>query len=102
MTAINKDLIHICSGWISYGPSNKFIARFKYGKGGIKSFIKFLVENFTEEEYFGRLDAGESPLKVLESKGYLLPHIKTMLRKEGYPVTVAGWEMYIKSRTAAY
>lgn len=74
----------------------KFVARFK--RGGKASFLTFLVKNFTVEEYFGRLDAGESPLKILESKGYLLPHIKKLLKEIGYEVSVVGFQQYIEDQ----
>mgnify|MGYP003340300401 CR=1 FL=1 len=49
----------------------KFVARFK--RGGRGSFLSFLCKNFTVEEYFSRLNSGENPLDILESKGYILP-----------------------------
>ena len=79
---------------VNYG--GKFVARFK--RGGKASFLTFLVKNFTVEEYFSRLDAGESPLKILESKGYLLPHIKKLLKEIGYEVSVAGFSLYIEDQ----
>ena len=79
---------------VNYG--GKFVARFK--RGGKASFLTFLVKNFSVEEYFGRLDAGESPLKILEAKGYLLPHIKKILKGSGYEVSVAGFKQYIEDQ----
>lgn len=74
----------------SYG--GKFVARFK--RGGRGSFLTFLCKHFTVEEYFSRLDAGEPPLKILESKGYILPHIQRWLKQDGYPVTREGYEQF--------
>ena len=74
----------------------KFVARFK--RGNRQSFLAFLVKNFTVEEYFARLDAEETPLKILESKGYLLPHIVTWLKQRGYPVTVEGYKAFINDQ----
>lgn len=71
-----------------------FVARFKYN-GGYKTFMNFLIKNFTCEEYFGRLDAGESPLSVLESKGFVSPHVKKLLKRLGYPTTSAGQKQYL-------
>ena len=76
--------------------NGKFVARFKYSKAGKGTFITFLCKNFTVEEYFSRLAGGEAPLKIVESKGYLLPHIKKHLRERGYPVTVAGFNQLIQ------
>lgn len=75
----------------------KFVARFK--RGGRGSFITFLCKNFTVEEYFGRLDAGEAPLTILESKGYLLSHIKRWLKEGGYEVSLAGFRKFANDRS---
>ena len=80
--------------------TNKFIARFKYAKGSKASFLTFLTKNFTVDEYFGRLAKGESPLPILQSKGYIQPHIKKHLKELGYPVTQAGFEQLIQDDVA--
>ena len=80
--------------------TNKFIARFKYAKGSKASFLTFLTKNFTVEEYFGRLEKGESPLTILQSKGFIQPHIKKMLKAQGYPVTNAGFEQLVQDNVA--
>ena len=74
----------------------RFVARFKYKKSAIGSFIAFIRKNFTVEEYFGRLDAGEGPLTIAESKGYVLPHIRKWLRDRGYPETQEGFAQWRK------
>lgn len=74
----------------------KFVARFK--RGGRGSFLTFLCKNFTVEEYFARLDAGEPPLKILESKGYVSPQVRKLLASIGLPPTMQGREQYIMSR----
>ena len=76
--------------------NGKFVARFKYARGGKGTFITFLCKNFTVEEYFNRLAGGEAPLTIVESKGYLLPHIKKHLKELGYPVSVAGFNQLIQ------
>ena len=78
----------------------KFVARFKYAKGSKASFLTFLTKNFTVDEYFGRLAKGESPLPILQSKGYIQPHIKKHLKELGYPVTQAGFEQLIQDDVA--
>ena len=62
-----------------YG-NNEFVARFKYVKfaGAFKSF---LIKNFTTDEYFSRYKAGESPLDILESKGFVTPQAKKLCKK---------------------
>jgi len=84
------------SEYINY--QGKFVARFKYQKASKGSFLTFLAKNFTVEEYFGRLEAGEAPLKIVESKGYLLPHIKKYLKQNGYEVSKAGFDQYIQEQ----
>ena len=87
------------SEYVSY--NGRFVARFKYNRGARGGFLTFLAKNFTVEEYFARLDAGELPLKILESKGYLLPFIKKVLKKAGYPTTPDGAHRYIKDQVEA-
>jgi len=76
----------------------KFVARFKYG--GMVAFKKFLRENFTVEEYFGLLDDGLPPLKVLETKGYVNPKVAIILKMRGYPMTLEGQDRMIKDDIA--
>ena len=98
MTKFTKDNLVVEGKYLTYFPTGhantpyadrKFVARFKYG-GGIGSFATCLRKKFTVEEYFARMDAGESPLPIAQSKGYLLPHIKKWIKQAGYPVTKAG------------
>lgn len=77
----------------------QFVARFK--RGGRGSFLTFLVKNFTVEEYFSQLNSGVAPLKILETKGYLLPHIKRLLKESGYEVSLAGFNKLIEDRVDA-
>ena len=80
----------------------RFVARFKYAKGDKASFIRFLVKNFSVEEYFGMLDAGKAPLEVLQTKGYVQSHVKRILKSLGYEPTLAGQEKYLADRVAQY
>jgi len=87
-----------------YNPNKyhgEFVARFKHQPGAAGTFQTFLIKNFTVEEYFGRLSAGEAPLTVLESKGYILPHIKKWLKEGGYPVTQEGYKQFLVAQRAA-
>jgi hypothetical protein len=55
--------------YLSY--KGKFVARFKYSGMLMAPFKKFLIKNFTEEEYFIRLsNPRETPMGIMESKGY--------------------------------
>lgn len=62
-----------------YG-NNEFVARFKYQKYA-GAFKNFLIKNFTTDEYFSRYNAGESPLDILESKGFITPQAKKLCKK---------------------
>ena len=77
----------------------KFVARFKYG--GMVAFKKFLRDNFTVEEYFGLLESGMAPLKVLETKGYVSPKVARILKMRGYPMTLEGMNKMIEDDIAA-
>ena len=64
--------------YLNYGLSEstkQFVARFKYSRGDRASFTKFLIANFTVEEYFSRLNAGETPVGILRSKGWVSPMV---------------------------
>jgi hypothetical protein len=79
--------------------NGRFVARFK--RGGRASFISFLCKNFTVEEYFAELDAGLTPLQVLQNRGYILPHIVRWLKQQNYPVTAAGYKKFITDQSTA-
>ena len=96
MTKFVRDSFRNSNGYITY--NDKFVARFKYKRDGAGSFVTFLIKNFTVEEYFDAYDAGIAPLKIVESKGYLLPHIKRWLKEFGYPVSQAGYKQYLNDR----
>ena len=103
MTAFTKENLINGNGWISYvaaDGSQKFVARFR--TAGTGTFMTFLRKNFTVEEYFAALDAGESPLNIAQAKGYLLPHVKRTLKEYGYEVSVSGFNAYIADRVASY
>lgn len=93
MTAFTKENLIIEGKYLTYMPdgnysSSKFVARFR--TAGVGSFATCLRKNFTVEEYFARMDAGESPLPIAESKGYILPHVKRWMKEGGFPITPAG------------
>ena len=102
MTQFTKENLIKEGKYLFYAPTggtykdHKFVARFR--TAGVGSFATCLRKNFTVEEYFARLDAGESPLPIAQSKGYLLPHIKRWLKKDGYPVTTAGYNAWFKNQ----
>ena len=80
-TRFDRKEFHYHGGYLTYGTpwtnESKFIARFKYGATRNKpSFLSFLIKHFSQEEYFARHEAGESPLEILKSKGYVSPNLK--------------------------
>lgn len=90
----DKNLFNFDGMYLTYGPERRFVARFKYRMGGKASHQSFMIKHFTVEEYFQRMDAGESPLAILQSKGYILPHIKKWMKRDGYPVTKEGYDLW--------
>ena len=100
MAKFIKEEFNFYGMYLTYGQDRKFVARFKYAKDGKGSFVTFLIKNFTVEEYFDRHAAGEAPLSILESKGYVSPHIKKILKAQGYEPTIAGKDRYILDQMA--
>jgi hypothetical protein len=100
MTQFDKTKFHGAT-LVHYSGSGeyRFVARFKYG--GKAAFLKFLAENFTVEEYFQELDKGTPPLRIVEARGYVQPHVKKILKAEGYPQTPAGMRQYIAESVIA-
>lgn len=79
------------------GTERRFVARCK--RGGTKDLARFLVKHFTPAEYFaayvpGSTDRAHLPLGILESKGYVLPHVRKWLKADGFPPTLAGYEAW--------
>jgi len=95
LIAQGKYLTYMPDGFNTPYKDRKFVARFR--TAGIGSFATCLRKNFTVEEYFARMDAGESPLPIAQSKGYILPHIKRWIKEAGYPVTPAGKNAWWKA-----
>jgi len=104
-TAFTKENLIIEGKYLTYVPdgkysSNKFVARFR--TAGVGSFATCLRKNFTVEEYFARIEAGEGPLPIAKSKGYILPHIKKELKRRGFPLSNAGYELMIDEDVAKW
>ena len=100
MTKFIKDKFYINGMYVDYNidGKSKFVARFKHQPRTKNTFITFLVKNFTVEEYFTRMDAGEAPLAIVMSKGYLPSQIKKLMKALGYPLTLAGYEQLITTQ----
>ena len=79
-TPFNKENFHFDGMYLVYGPymyskESRFVARFKYSRRDKASFIKFLIANFTTEEYFGALEKLQTPGEILRSKGWVSPTV---------------------------
>jgi len=61
-------------------PRGRVIARFKYGRGGMASFMAHLRENWTVEDFFAKVAQRISPLKIVKITGYISNNEKKMLR----------------------
>ena len=93
MTQFVKEQFAIDREYVHY--NGKFVARFKHKPGSKASFVAFLIKNFTVEEYFAARESGLAPLQIVESKGYILPHIKKWLKEAGLPLTREGVAMLL-------
>jgi len=104
MTQFTKTNLTKFGDTVSYfdGEKSHFVARSKYKSGSLGGMITFLIKNFTAEEYLGRLVAGEYPLPIMESKGYIQPHIKKWLKEAGLPVTREGYQTFVSQRTTTH
>ena len=67
--------------------SAKFVARFKHMRAEAKRFQKFLIANFTVEEYFELLDKQIPPLRILQMKGYMSTNEIRYCKLRGIPQT---------------
>ena len=71
------DGLYLVYGLGQYTKDRRIVARFKYSRRDKASFIKFLIANFTIEEYFNAMD-DMAPGTILESKGWVSPTVKKM------------------------
>ena len=108
MTKFTKEnLIKESGGYITYQPPSgkykdrKVVARFKYSLPS-GTFMTILRKKFTVEEYFQRIENGETPVTIAESKGYITPHIKREMKKKGYPLTIEGKKQFIADQVAMW
>ena len=102
MTKFTKETLVKDGPYIYYSPTGnpyaddaKFVARFKR-VAGAGSFMTHLRKKWTVEDYFWEMEAGKAPLDIVKETGYLLPHIKRWLKKDGYPTTKAGYDAWFK------
>jgi hypothetical protein len=78
--AADFDMGYGSERYVTYGKDRQFIARFKYSHPGTnaKDFVKFLIANFTVEEYFDLRAKNMAPGEILRTKGYVSPNEKSV------------------------
>jgi hypothetical protein len=81
VTKFKKEYFDYSDGWLTYRQNAMerpvFVARFKYNKSDKPSFVRFLVQNMTVEEYNDlTIKQGWAPLQALALKGYVPPSRK--------------------------
>jgi hypothetical protein len=82
----------------------KYVANFVYEQGNINHYRAFLMKNFTVEEFFDRMAAGETPCEIAESKGFIPPYMRRLLKAENLAATPANRDylkQLIKARAEA-
>lgn len=60
-------------GYLTYGADRKFVARFKYAKGGgpkKADYIRLLTKYYTQEDYFERVKT-RAPGQILMDDGFV-------------------------------
>ena len=71
------------------------MARFKYAspKASAKHFVKFLVKNYSPEEYFAKRALGIPPISILQQKGFVSYNVQRA-NKEALVGAKKVWAMY--------
>jgi hypothetical protein len=98
MTKFVRDQFQYHGGYLTYGPEEDFVARFKYCSRDKAGFVSFLIKHFTVEEYFNLYDngCGAAPVTILKSKGYVSATVKRILKDAGYEPTQTAYDQYIQ------
>ena len=106
MTKFTKENLVKQGAYVMYvtpeNPCGRFVARFKYGRSGIGTFMTHLRKKWTVEDYFAKEEQGLAPLEIVKLTGYIKPHMKKWLKQAGYPVTIAGEKQWLRDQAAAY
>jgi hypothetical protein len=82
-----------------------FIARFKWGSKPWKTWVNFIVKNFTVEEFaFAANDKDMDPMKLMSSKGFIHGTERKLMKEFGLKVTFSNvataWDMFHKQQAA--
>lgn len=94
MAKFVRSNFHTSGDYLLY--EGRFVARFKHSDRDKPGFIRFLIANFTVEEYFKGLETA-APVTVLETKGYISLTVARILQQMGFPPTAEGKAAYIAS-----
>jgi hypothetical protein len=97
MTKFDKAGFNFDGMYLMY--EGNFIARFK--RGGMGDFKRFLVKNFSVEEYLKLVNEfNMAPITALETKGYVSLMMKKVLIKMGYEPSAGGKVAYLNDAFA--
>ena len=81
-----KENFKIEGQWIHY--NGKFVARVRCGSK--MTYVNFLIRHFSEDEYFNLYNSGMAPLQILQSKGFISPNMRRVLKSYNLPTTQDG------------
>jgi len=82
----DRKLFSYHGGYLTY--YGEFIGRWKYGSAGMGEFKRFLMKNFTPDQYLDLLDQdGTTPMGILESVGFISKQEREKCRKYGLEET---------------
>jgi hypothetical protein len=96
MTKFIKEEFIKVAGYVHYNADRngeRFVCRNRVASHS-NPFITFLIKNFTVEEYFALRGKGIAPLTILQTKGYISPNMRKVLKAANLPMTlesVATW-----------
>ncbi|TXH52580.1 MAG: hypothetical protein E6Q97_15665 [Desulfurellales bacterium] len=97
MTAFIKRNFNTDCGYVTYHVPGeerpRFVARFKYGKGGMAGWISHMIKHISVEDYFAAYDAGNAPLTIMEAYGYMSPNMKRAIKDGRFTM-----EEYLRSQ----
>jgi len=103
MTKFDRKSFEYFGGYLTY--KGEFVARFKHSRRDKAYFLSFLIKNFTVEEYFEMTSGSgveNTPVKVLETKGYVSKTVQKSLIEMGYEPTREGYDLYLDDQVAKY
>lgn len=83
-----------------------FVARFKYGSKPWKSWVNFIVKNFSVEEWYALQQNGVTPVDAMSSKEFIHSTERKLMKEFGLRCTPrnvkVAWEMFKVREDARY